>query len=823
MNALIDPRTMQDNLGEAMNAARDDREPMTPEDLETFVDAVIVQASNYCADAHGDFRLLAQSFYDGDLFGNEEEGRSQIVMTEVRDTILAMMPSLMRVLAGSERTAFFAPAYPDTGAWAKQATDYICDTVMMTDNPGWRVIHDAVKDALLKRIGIIKWWREESKKTSEADIDGLDYEQIMLLRSDPTVHITSMVPAEPFTDPETGEVIPLFDCHIRRVFIEQKHRIAAVPPEEFIYTPDAKSSMAGAGLAWGHRRMIRASEAVAMGIDPDLVDELSSAGDYDQFAIDPNGEALARNPRQWGATSFSDPASYWVEYVELFVHVDADGDGIAELRRICTLGEAHQIVHNEIVDDVQFAVFTPDITPHLLAGQASSEQTMDLQQINSAVTRAMLDSLNQSIRQRLVVLANQVNMKDVLNSEIGGIIRATAANAVQALDTPFVGAQALPVLEKMGEIKSARTGVTKASQGLDPDVLQSTTKAAVLGTQAAAEQRLEFVARTLAETGMRPLMRGLLRQVIKHTDRPRQVLAGKRWVPVDPRYWSSEMQVTVDVGRGMGKPEETIALLSFVLSEQKAILASMGPANPLVSLEQFRNTLEDILRAGRIRDVGRYFGLVDKQQEAQLKQQEAQKVDPNLMLAQAETMKAQAQAQKATLDYKLGVLKEQTTLAQKQAELAHDRDKTMASNILVQRRLNLDYAKLVADVHMEEEKLRVDAVKTVGEAIGADEQAARDREDKDLAAIESSRAAAGEAASSGAASVVQEALAQAQQSFGGQQGPGGEAALELKQATAALQEAHAGIAQLAQMIAGNMTQSPPAAPAGAPALPPGGM
>ena len=337
-----------------------------------------------------------------------------------------------------------------------------------------------------------------------------------------------------------------------------------------------------------------------------------------------------------------DPSMRRILYVESWVRIDKDGDGIAELRKVCSIGNSHHILHDEIATDVPFAFFCPDPEPHMIIGQSIADQTMDLQQIKSSIVRNTMDSLAQVIHPRTVVVEGQVNIDDVMNNETGAIIRARAPGMVQPLAEPFVGQAAMPLISYMDQIRAQRTGISQASQGLDPDVLQSTTKAAVTATVQGAQERIELIARLFAENGMTRLFKGLLKMVCRHQDKPRVVKLRGQWVTVDPRYWDADLDVQVNVGLGHGTDTDKMGFLMQIAQKQEQIMQTLGPANPLADVSRYRNTLAQICTLAGFKDATRYFGDVNPVQMQQQMAASQNKPDPATMLAQVEAQKTQA-------------------------------------------------------------------------------------------------------------------------------------------------------------------------------------
>jgi hypothetical protein len=307
----------------------------------------------------------------------------------------------------------------------------------------------------------------------------------------------------------------------------------------------------------------------------------------------------------------NNPMMQRVLYIESWIKVDYDGDGLPELRKICTLGDGHTIVNNEPADFIPFADFPCDPEPHTSPLEANSifDYTKDLQEIKSDILRNTLDSLAQSIHPRTAVVEGQVNIDDVLNNETGAIVRMRSPGMVQALTTPFVGREAFSMLDYIDQVKENRTGMSKASMGLNADALQSSTKAAVAATISASQSRLELTTRILAN-GMKKLFKNVLQLIVTRQDKPRIVRLRNQWVAIDPRAWTATMDVSVNVALGNGDTDQKMAMLQLILSQQKEALMQMGPQNPLVTPAQFSNTLRKMVELAGFKDSSQFFNAV---------------------------------------------------------------------------------------------------------------------------------------------------------------------------------------------------------------------
>jgi hypothetical protein len=265
--------------------------------------------------------------------------------------------------------------------------------------------------------------------------------------------------------------------------------------------------------------------------------------------------------------------------------------------------------------------------------------------------RNTLDSLAQSIYPRMGVVEGQASIEDVLNTEVGGIIRMKSQGAVQPFITPNVSNAAFPMLEYMDQVKESRTGINKASAGLDANALNGATATAVNATVTAAQQHIELICRMFAETGFKTLMGKALSLLVKHHDKPRMVRLRNKWVPIDPRVWDADMDVVVNVALGTGSDEQKMGFLNLIAQKQEMLMQQLGPMNnPLVNFEGYYNTLEQMLAIAGFKDVSRFF---QNPQNFQPPQPTPPPPSPEAILAQVQAQSIQADIQKKAAELEL--------------------------------------------------------------------------------------------------------------------------------------------------------------------------
>ena len=645
---------------------------MSDSELQSTARSAISDAIQYIDDEISPLRAESTRYYRGDPFGNEVEGRSQVVSRDVRDSVQAVLPSMMRVFFGSEKAVEFSPRNASDVAMAEQATDYV-NYLLTVENSGLEIFYSVFKDALVNRGGFVKWWWDDSVEVQTHTFEGLDEGALGLILQEEGVEAMSVegrpipgIQDEMLAEMEAqGQPAPqVYDVEVRRSRKRNQIRIETMPPEEF-FVDSAATSLDDA-MVVGHRTMATVSSLVALGYDREMLEEHLS----DQVAFIDNDEYWARTSNPDTQAPVSAYEKRRVLYVEAWAHIDFDGDGIAELRRVCTIGDGYTVVNNEPAADIPFAVFNCDPEPHVFFGSDIADQTMDIQRVKSAVLRGMLDSLAFALYPRTGVVEGMVDIDDVLNPEVGSIIRMRQPGMVQQLDVPFLGKEAFPMLQYLDAMKESRTGQSAASQGLNPDALQSTTRAGVNATVKGAEQRLELMARMFA-AGFTRMMKGVLKVAITHQDREKMVRLRDEWVPIDPRVWDSNMDCVVNVGLGAGMTDERLGVLGQVLMQQKEIIEKLGMQNPLVGLGQYRNTLAKMLEVSGYADSNQFFKPLPLDYEPP-PPQEPPKPSPEEMLLQAQMTDIQVRAQIEEQKIQLAAVKQQQLDERESARIAGD-------------------------------------------------------------------------------------------------------------------------------------------------------
>jgi hypothetical protein len=521
----------------------------------------------------------------------------------------------------------------------------------------------------------------------------------MFIMNDSTVEVDMF---EEATDMVTGET--RIAMSIRRKVVTPRFVVECIPPEQFLI--DNEATTIRDSIYVGRRKLATISELVAMGYPREIIEENAGTGGFEM-----NNEVITRNPADqsfFGLSLGNDETTDKVFYVESYIRVDKDGDGIAELHKVCTVGNGSYVLHDEVVEDIPFSLLCPDPTPHTIFGQSIADQTMDLQLIKSSIMRNTLDSLAQSIHPRTGFVEGQVNVDDLMNNETGALIRMRSPGALVPFTTPFVGQQALGVMSYLDEVKTQRTGISRASQGLDADVLQSTTRAAVQAQQSSSQDRIEMIARLFAD-GLKQCFQGLLKLVVRHQDKAKVIRLRGKFVPVDPRGWDASMDMVVNIALGRGSDDQKMMFLNQLAQKQEMVIEKYGPYNPLVDLQQYRATLAQIIQLSGFQDPSQFVKEVSPEAVQQFMQQMSgnKKPDPTEMLAQVEADKTKA-------DIVINAAKQELDRQKAISEADFKRDQLMIDTILKAYEIQAKYGTQVdmALIKAETDRMRTDIQST---------------------------------------------------------------------------------------------------------------
>ncbi len=611
-------------------------------------------------------RRKANEYYFGEAFGNEVEGRSQVVSTDVADTIESILPPLLRIFTASDNIVRVEPVSQEDVGIAEQATDYL-NHIFNKDNEGFTTLYTMFKDALLQKNGICKVYWDNSEKVERETYEKLSDDEFEMLIAEDGVEVKEHSEYEDETFLEQKEnaeeklaeqqdslqasmmreelnKIPtpiMHDVVITRTQTFGRVKFEAIPPEEFLIERQAKS-LKDANFVC-HRVPTSRSALLEMGFDYDKVYNLPVEN---KERYNEERSTRFRNLDDDYDRSVGDASTEEVIVYESYIRMDTDGDGIAELRKITSAGDGgYTILDNVPVDSHPFCSLTPIIVPHRFYGRSVSELVEDIQLIKSTVMRQVLDNMYLTNNNRVAVMDGQVNLDDLLTNRPGGIVRTKSApsQVMMPLQNQALTQQAFPLLQYLDTIKEERSGITKYNQGMDTDTLNKTASG-INTILSQSQMRLELIARVFAETGVKDMFKKIFELVVKYQDKERIVKIKNNFIPMNPMEWRDRCNVTIHVGLGTGSRDQQLQILNSILGRQlEAIKLQGGPQGPVVNLNNIYNTLSRIIENAGLKDVASYF--TDPKIGQQMMQPKPKQPSEFEKVSQIQTQQKAAEAQ----------------------------------------------------------------------------------------------------------------------------------------------------------------------------------
>jgi hypothetical protein len=571
-------------------------EPTIVEDKDRQLLNAIKQAEQTAYGSDGDSELnnsraRAIDDYLGKPYGNEIEGRSQVVSRDVHDTIEWIKPSLIRIFTSGDEVARFDPQNEEDEASgrAQQETDYINYIVQEKQSPSWvSLVYEWFTDALMtKNAYALGYWSTKRQVETERYAN-LSDDELALLAQDPNVEIMQHTPRPADIPPQPGLPPPmLHDVVIRRPREEKGVKICILPPERCLVSEDVSGMSVRCANFFQYWEEVTISSLREMGFN--VADDIP-----DDSGNDDTEEDQARDIySEQGGENDTDPAMRKVKLRTTWIKFDYDGDGVAEHRYTMTVGDT--ILYNDQCSGVPVAAIVPTPMPHRHPGLSVRDAIEDLQLIKTAIWRSTLDNFYLANNGRTAI-SDKVNLDDMLTSRPGGVVRVgqggIPGNEIFPFQQPFVAAQALTVLDYIDKTRDARTGAGQAFTGVDPNALNEAHSGIALNQLASqAAQRVELIARVFAE-GVKELFLIVHELIIKHGHQAEVVRLRNKWVTIDPSQWKKRQDMRISVGLGTGNKEQMMVSLQMIGQAQEKVLP-LG----LVKPHQIYNTLAELTKA----------------------------------------------------------------------------------------------------------------------------------------------------------------------------------------------------------------------------------
>lgn len=644
---------------------------MNERELLAIVDAEFADSMGAPGGEISTERAEAWDYYLSKPLGNEIEGQSQVVSSDVAEIVDGLMPQLLRMFTPSDNLVTFDPVGPEDEAKALQESDYVSHTFFKKQKDAFMILYTWFFDALVQKNGFVQAWVDESEEITTENYSDLTETELFALLDDPELEPVER--SAPRLKDVLGQEIEVHDIEFRRVTTKKRVKVENVPPEEFRISSDARSLDLSSPRMVGRERQIKRSDLLGMGFDPELVASLPS-----DLEVNDSSEKIAKYDRADEDASFAhDKSQDEITVREAYVKVDFDDDGRSELRQVFIAGG--KVLSNEMVDRRPFHVLTPKPLPHKFFGRAKAEDVMDIQEISTTLERQALDNLYHTNNPEHNVWEGALGedtMDDLLTRRAGSVNRfskplneAWAPNIV-----PFTAEASFGVLAYYDKKMRDRTGIAADSEGLSPDALKNIQQSVLTQALDQGKMKIEAVARIFAETGLKSLFLHIHELLLKHQDKEEIVKLRNEWVPVDPSSWRTREDMTVGIGLGIGSREQNLLHLNAVWEKQIQALQIKGES--FVKPANLYNTAKEIAKNANLKNTDLYFtdpGDVEfGQSDEQLQLQEQQQ---QLVQKQQELEEQEQQLDRAELELKSREKAQELDIKQRELQRKIEKDK----------------------------------------------------------------------------------------------------------------------------------------------------
>lgn len=590
---------------------------ITDEVLAQLIGQELDSADSWANNDLAEQQSEALDYYYGKPFGDEEDGFSSVVTRDTLKTVESIMPSLMKVFASGDTFVEFEPVGAEDEEAAQQATDYL-NYVFDKRCDGFNVLYTWFKDALLMKNGLVEVNWEEDELCDIENFEGIEDSEVQALEDDENLEIV---------EKEVNEEDPnLYDVTVRRDHSRGRPVVDNIPSSEFRIKARSKSikdadfvarvqevsigSLIDAGynkddISTGHSSNLAKTEV-----------EDSRFGDVDETR-DYSNDTIA-------------------EYVKSWIKVFDDKDEKMKLFEVHSVGNV--VLEKQEVGTVPVINLSPIMMPHKFTGVSVADLVKDIQEIRSKMWRHTLDNLALSNAGRYAAVENQVNLQDLIDNRIGGIVREKVQGAVRQLPVPQLGQATFPFLNELDKEREDRVGVSRMNQGLDPSALTSNTAAtAVNQVMTASQEKIQLIARIFAETGVKELFLQLYRLIRTNNSEVDIVKLRGRFVPVAPYDWKDRFDMAVTVGLGNQNKDQQLMHLNNIATMLRGIGETQG--GYLIQPQHIHALASEFIKNAGYRNPAKFIG-----DPSQVKPPEPQP-SPDMIAAQGESQKDIADAQ----------------------------------------------------------------------------------------------------------------------------------------------------------------------------------
>ena len=529
---------------------------------------------------------MAVDYYYGRPRGDELPGRSRVQSLDVADMIHAVLAQILPSFT-QDRVCLFEPDGPGDDDQARLESDAV-NYVLMESNRGYLVLHEALKDALLLKNGILKVYVNDEGDLRVEAVDPLGF--------------------------YVGE------------------------EQNCVNLDDYRTSFCA------ERKVYSRGELVGMGLERakvELLDTYGGIGDSEAAQV-----RYREGTRQ--ATADAGWANETVVIYEAYARLPDEADSDETRLYRCLFGPGVLLL-KEKADYLPYAAGSAFPESHRFWGLSMFDRLKTVQDSKTAIKRQWLDSLANCNNPRTLINDN-VDREEYGDSRPGGAVSVRGVGPVQEACAPLpvidAGPAAQAFLAYEDQVRADRGGAV-----LEMATAEAQLVGGQVGSQgvdrifSVQEQMAGMIARNLAETMVRSVFLLVHRVLREEVRQPMELPLADQWVTVDPSQWRPRKRVNVRSGLTPGERSRKAAAMTQVLQMQLQAM-QMGLSGALVAAPQLYTALLDWGGAQELDGIQKYF-IDPRSQQAQAAAQQGAAQAQQMQAVQMQLMQQQIAIEQA--------------------------------------------------------------------------------------------------------------------------------------------------------------------------------
>ncbi len=569
------------------------KEAVTDDQLFSLIESGIMNSSGDWLNATDLARERLKATYEYAGLANYHlapQGVSTIVDTSTTEVIEAYTAVISDLFLSNNRLARFVPYDESPGSFnAAKDASLLVNYCLFKKNNGWELLQQWIKSSLLWKNAVCRWYYVDDTQYVFEEFESISQSKLDELLADDNREIVgdlqfenTFSDADPLSSAGPTAELTYINVRIRKKLDKSKVKIELVPPENFRIARDA-TSIDEASFVGMQSEMTRSEIRMHY---PDVADDI----DFDEVGEGYNGMTASAYSEDVAARKLITGQEYHDEALtheenpleanrsltvtECWVNVDRDGDGIAELKHIITVGDF--ILSEEDIDSIPLASIVPIDIPHEFFGLSMADFTRSSTLASTAILRGFVENTYLTNYSPKLADPNVVDFSALQNMKPKQIIptNGNPNGAVSALAPEAISTGTVPLLEHLQLIKEQATGMSKAAQGLNDTLyISGNSEQKLQAVQSAAQKRIQHIARRFAETGFKKLAIGIYETMHKNMKGKMSYNMEGVYKSIDMETLPSKMDVEILLDIGENSNANKIGKLSRI---GKDILPSLN-------------------------------------------------------------------------------------------------------------------------------------------------------------------------------------------------------------------------------------------------------